>query len=679
MIAKKILVALALGAFCVGLGADLGTADAKTVPVLDRRASKVQKAKPKPFKYAKTERLNLRQNGKTVDFVKATGDGKSSLLRGKAQAQIDQANTASGGASDSLATNAASNNSKVQALDTINLFDDSTTEPITTPINDKLSSNYADVVASTTTTAAAAGQSDNAGGLDNNTVEKDIASLIATTNGDIQPTSTKTGELANTTSQGDNADLLATSTNSNNAGIIANSGTNATSQGNNAVLLANTASQGDSVGELENNSAPNDIASLIATNADRQATSTSQGDNAGGQANTNGQDLANLPAAKSADLQVISTNSTNALPVTAGSIADAVGAVGDGQANTVDAAKKVDVAKEQARLNELKDELAKKETKSEAKPVVVTEPTAAEIEKSKEQKAPPPPPAEAVVPESKIVINVASRGLFYYKNGVPTRLYPIAVGDISSPTPTGYYKVIEKEKNPEWLDPRDPKNIIPAGPNNPLGPRWIRFYGNYGIHGTNNPNSIGNFTSNGCIRMNSKDVLELYDLIKLGTPVEITYNRVVVEKAPDDTVVYYIYPDGYKRQPLTTADVRKWLNNFGVGELVGDEEIQAKISQADGNPTYVAKAYPVSVNGAQGGLNAVVKNGITYLDVAKLSQASGVSVQNQGGVLISSYGKAPSYDFAGSTYINSDDLAALYNLEGGLTNKVYQLYTPLSN
>ena len=79
----------------------------------------------------------------------------------------------------------------------------------------------------------------------------------------------------------------------------------------------------------------------------------------------------------------------------------------------------------------------------------------------------------------RIVINIASRGLYLYNQGVKTRLYPIAVGKASTPTPVGYYRIVDKEHNPTWTDPSTGKSIE-AGPACPLGYRWIGIYGNYG-------------------------------------------------------------------------------------------------------------------------------------------------------------------------------------------------------
>ena len=92
--------------------------------------------------------------------------------------------------------------------------------------------------------------------------------------------------------------------------------------------------------------------------------------------------------------------------------------------------------------------------------------------------------------------------------GQTIKTYPIAVGNPSTPTPVGEYQIIYKGKN--WA---------PS-----FGPRWLGFnvpWGIYGIHGTNRPNSIGQHLSHGCIRMRNRDVIELYEMIPLGTKVRI--------------------------------------------------------------------------------------------------------------------------------------------------------------
>ena len=276
----------------------------------------------------------------------------------------------------------------------------------------------------------------------------------------------------------------------------------------------------------------------------------------------------------------------------------------------------------------------------------------------------------------KISINLAARSLAVLKGTEKIRLYPIGPGKASTPTPTGYYKVLSKDVNPTWTDPGTGYSI-PSGESNPLGYRWMQFQGNYGIHGTNRPDSVGHYVSNGCIRMHEEDVEKIYDMVEVGTPVEITYNRIVVEKTPDDQIAYYIYPDGYGWQNVTTADVNKWLAGYGVSDFVTDADVEQKIQASDGNPTYVAKVYPLYVNGQKLKGKAVVQDDITYLPAVDLAEAAKVSLgwKPEEKVLVSSYGQAVGYKKKDTLYCNADDVATLYHLDGGLNAGKFELKT----
>ena len=298
-------------------------------------------------------------------------------------------------------------------------------------------------------------------------------------------------------------------------------------------------------------------------------------------------------------------------------------------------------------------------------------------------------PAE---PERKIVINSASRILTLYEGNKKLAMYPLGLGKTSTPTPTGYYKILEKATNPTWIDPSDPEYEIPSGPNNPLGYRWMQIQGNYGIHGTNKPDSIGYYVSNGCIRMNEKDVEELYDAVEVNTPVEITYNRIVVEKADDDNVVYYIYPDGYGWQKVEIADVLRWIEPYGVAPFVSDSEIAEKIQASDGEPTYIGKPYNIELNGKvlkQIELNgriflsrAVVRDTITYLPVVPIAVALNTKIEWRASesTLKTAYGEVTGYERKKQIYCNADDAVILFNIDGGLQSnnnggKIFRLKT----
>ncbi|MCC3376303.1 L,D-transpeptidase family protein [Cohnella sp. REN36] len=107
-----------------------------------------------------------------------------------------------------------------------------------------------------------------------------------------------------------------------------------------------------------------------------------------------------------------------------------------------------------------------------------------------------------------IEVDPARHRLVLLMQGQVLRTYPVSVGNLSTPTPVGEYRIIFKGTN--W------------GPS--YGPRWLGLdvpWGVYGIHGTNKPHSIGQHMSHGCIRMFNRDVKELYKIVPLGTRVVI--------------------------------------------------------------------------------------------------------------------------------------------------------------
>ena len=111
--------------------------------------------------------------------------------------------------------------------------------------------------------------------------------------------------------------------------------------------------------------------------------------------------------------------------------------------------------------------------------------------------------------EYRITIDTQSKKLTLSRNGVIQNTYPVAVGKPETPTPIGDWIIIEKQT--DW--------------GGAFGPRWMRInvpWGGYGIHGTDNPSSIGTAASHGCIRMYNEDVIKLYAVVPLGTPVKIT-------------------------------------------------------------------------------------------------------------------------------------------------------------
>jgi lipoprotein-anchoring transpeptidase ErfK/SrfK len=128
------------------------------------------------------------------------------------------------------------------------------------------------------------------------------------------------------------------------------------------------------------------------------------------------------------------------------------------------------------------------------------------------------------------VLRLKARRLDLMKDDARVASFPIAIGRRGHETPTGRYQVEEMVVHPDFqkVDPNDPTHLlalIPPGPDNPLGERWIGFaHGEgwtVGIHGTPHPELLGQAVSGGCIRMRNADVIRVYDEVELGTPVVV--------------------------------------------------------------------------------------------------------------------------------------------------------------
>ncbi|MDR6954672.1 lipoprotein-anchoring transpeptidase ErfK/SrfK [Ancylobacter sp. 3268] len=131
-------------------------------------------------------------------------------------------------------------------------------------------------------------------------------------------------------------------------------------------------------------------------------------------------------------------------------------------------------------------------------------------------------------PPGTIVIDTPNTYLYYVLPGGKAERYGIGVGRDGF-TWAGTEKISRKA---EWADWRPPAEMIErqpylprfmaGGPGNPLGARTMYLGGTiYRIHGTNQPSTIGQFMSSGCIRMLNEDVENLYDKVKVGTKVVV--------------------------------------------------------------------------------------------------------------------------------------------------------------
>jgi lipoprotein-anchoring transpeptidase ErfK/SrfK len=132
-------------------------------------------------------------------------------------------------------------------------------------------------------------------------------------------------------------------------------------------------------------------------------------------------------------------------------------------------------------------------------------------------------------PSGTVVVKTKERRLYYLVGDSKAVSYPVGVGRPDKQW-SGHSAISGKYLKPAWSPPEELKrdnpnlpHVIPSGaPNNPMGVAAMTLAGGeYAIHGTNRPNSIGGFVSYGCIRMHNADILDLFDRVAVGTPVVV--------------------------------------------------------------------------------------------------------------------------------------------------------------
>jgi len=122
-----------------------------------------------------------------------------------------------------------------------------------------------------------------------------------------------------------------------------------------------------------------------------------------------------------------------------------------------------------------------------------------------------------------IVVSLEDRKLALIEDGQVKKVYTVAVGKPSTPSPTGTFTIERRVANPTYH--HSGRTVLP-GPGNPVGTRWMGLSKHgYGIHGTNEPNSIGKAASHGCIRMAKADLEQFYELVAVGDTVELVGER----------------------------------------------------------------------------------------------------------------------------------------------------------
>jgi lipoprotein-anchoring transpeptidase ErfK/SrfK len=129
-----------------------------------------------------------------------------------------------------------------------------------------------------------------------------------------------------------------------------------------------------------------------------------------------------------------------------------------------------------------------------------------------------------------IVVRTGERRLYLILDSGRAMRYPVGVGRYGKQW-SGSTRIDGKYLKPAWSPPKEVKrdkpsmpDVIPGGsPRNPMGVAAMTLSGGeYAIHGTNMPGSVGGFVSYGCIRMLNADISDLYERVSVGTQVVVT-------------------------------------------------------------------------------------------------------------------------------------------------------------
>lgn len=187
-------------------------------------------------------------------------------------------------------------------------------------------------------------------------------------------------------------------------------------------------------------------------------------------------------------------------------------------------------------------------------------------------------------PANGLVVNLPERGVYLFRNNHFEKFYPVAIGQSGRfQTPMGNFTIVSRTKDPTWFPPEwanMKEESVPAGPNNPLGDRWIGLSApGVGLHSTTSPMSIGQAVSHGCMRMYPNSVHELFDKVAVGWPVRIEYETTKAGYDYKDGRYYVTsFPDVYGIAP-TKSSMGKTLEEVGLS--VDDKDLNY-LASSDG-------------------------------------------------------------------------------------------------
>ncbi|OOE57440.1 peptidase [Salinivibrio sp. ML323] len=233
-------------------------------------------------------------------------------------------------------------------------------------------------------------------------------------------------------------------------------------------------------------------------------------------------------------------------------------------------------------------------------------------------------------PHSGIVINLAELRLYYFPEpaaragGETTdaqravHVFPIGIGRVGRETPTMNTYISQKREHPTWTPPQSIRDeykkqrgiilpdVVPAGPNNPLGEHALRLgFGNgeYLIHGTNKSFGIGLRVSAGCIRLRPDDVAWLFEQVDVHTPVRVINQPAKLSVEPDGRVMVEAHRPLSKNEKETKARLSIEPDPQVLAMLarleLSPQRYRAALSVQEGVPIEIATLTPAQLKAWQ--------------------------------------------------------------------------------
>lgn len=223
-------------------------------------------------------------------------------------------------------------------------------------------------------------------------------------------------------------------------------------------------------------------------------------------------------------------------------------------------------------------------------------------------------PSQMLLPDTPregIVVNLAELRLYYFPPGENrVEVYPLGIGQLGLETPVSTTRVSQKIPNPTWTPTAGIRArslaqgiklppVVPAGPNNPLGRFALRLgigNGEYLIHGTSAPDSVGLRVSSGCMRMNAPDIKALFEKVRVGTRVQII----------NEPVKFAVEPDGRRYIEVHRPLAQQEGENPQTVAISHSADFATFVAQAGNDKALIDKALsrragiPVAVSTASG-------------------------------------------------------------------------------